>query len=261
MERIALIGSSLCYLFALGHTLFSLKRGLFQPGRFNIGAVTAGAFLQGWYLSMLGRDIHACPIRTIPQILVFLGWSMALFYLLIGPSYRLSLMGAFTAPLVLLFQLAALFLPAAPAVVAKGGVNPWVETHAALSLVAYGAFGLACVAGFMHLVQERQLKSRRPGILFHYLPPVTTLAVTVRRLLLLGFLLLTLSYAAGLAAHLQVSRTKDGFSALIWVLYAGLLAGSWTGRLGNRKTSYGAILVFLLALLLLPLIQRLSTAS
>jgi hypothetical protein len=32
-----------------------------------------------------------------------------------------------------------------------------------------------------------------------------------------------------------------------------------SGRLGNRRTAQGAMLVFLLALLLLPVIQRLST--
>ena len=258
MERAALIGSSLCYLFALGHTLFSLFRGRFRPGRFNVAAVAAGAALQGWYLTLLGSQLHACPIRTLPQVLVFLGWAMALFYLAIGPSYRLSLMGAFTAPVVLLLQLAAVALPAGP-MAAVHGVDPWIETHASLSLVAYGALGLSCIAGLMYLVQERQLKSRRPAAIFHDLPPVTTLAVTVRRLLLAGFIVLTVSFAAGFLARTPIPKVKICFSALIWLLYAGLLADSWSGRLGNRRTAQGAMLVFLLALLLLPVIQRLST--
>jgi len=258
MERAALIGSSLCYLFALGHTLFSLFKGRFRPGRFNVVAVAAGAFLQGWYLTLLGSQLHACPIRTLPQVLVFLGWSMALFYLAIGTSYRLSLMGAFTAPVVLLLQVAAVFIPAGKIDPVRG-VDPWIETHASLSLVAYGALGLSCIAGIMYLVQERQLKSRHPSAIFHELPPVTTLAVTVRRLLLAGFVVLTVSFAAGFLAHTPIPKVKICFSALIWLLYAGLLADSWSGRLGNRRTAQGAMLVFLLALLLLPVIQRLST--
>jgi ABC-type uncharacterized transport system permease subunit len=258
MERAALIGSSLCYLFALGHTLFYLFRGRFRPGRFNVAAMAGGAALQGWYLTLLGSTLHACPIRTLPQVFVFLGWSMALFYLAIGPSYRLSLMGAFTAPVILIFQLAAVLLPSLP-VTPVLGVDPWIETHASLSLLAYGALGLACISGLMYLVQEDQLKSRRPAAIFHDLPPIATLAVTVRRLLVVGFVLLSVGFAAGFLAHSPIPKVKICFSALIWLLYAGLIADSLSGRLGNRRTAQGAMLVFLLALLLLPVIQRLST--
>jgi ABC-type uncharacterized transport system permease subunit len=81
--------------------------------------------------------LHACPIGTLPEILIFLGWSIALIYLVIGPTYRLSLMGAFTAPLVLFLQIVAIVLPAEPSR-PPHAPNPWVEAHAALSLVAYG---------------------------------------------------------------------------------------------------------------------------
>jgi len=175
----------------------------------------------------------------------------------IGSTYRLSLMGAFTAPLVLLLQIAALLLPGQE----NAGFfrpNPWVETHAALSLVAYGAFGLACIAGVMFLIQEGQLKSRRPAPIFHYLPPITVLAGAMKRLLWVGFLLLSLSFAAGMHARLFVSGEKFIFSMLIWVLYALLLAGANKGILSNRRFALLCAGTFLLALALLPLIQHLS---
>ena len=43
----------------------------------------------------------------------FLSWSIALIYLLVGPAYRLSLMGAFTAPLISIIQVTALLAPIA----------------------------------------------------------------------------------------------------------------------------------------------------
>jgi ABC-type uncharacterized transport system permease subunit len=257
MECIALIGSALCYLYGFGHTLFSLGKGRFQPGRYNVAAVAAGASLQSCYLWVLGLRIHACPIRSLPEILVFLGWSMALFYLIIGPSYRLSLMGAFTAPIVLLLQMAALLVPEGSSLPLRA-VNPWVEMHAALSLVAYGAFGLSCVSGLMYLVQERQLKSRNPSAIFHHLHPIADLFTATRRLLGTGFLLLTLSFLPGFAAHLPVGSAKFAFSGILWLLYGVVLAASWRGWMGARRVALGAVLVFLLALLFLPLIQRLS---
>ncbi len=60
-----------------------------------------------------------------------------LLYLLVGPPYRLSLMGAFS-PLrscigLLLLALLAPVDHAAP----RLAHNPWVELHAALSIIAY----------------------------------------------------------------------------------------------------------------------------
>lgn len=259
MEHIALLAATLCYLFSFGHTLFALGAGRFHPGRFNVIAMALGAAAQGWYLFLRGAAEHSCPLGTGPEMLIFLSWSVALIYLVIGPSYRISLMGAFTAPLVLLLQLVAVLLPET-----RSGVsppNPWVETHAALSLVAFGAFGLACVAGFMFLLQEGQLKSRHPAPIFHHLPPITVLAEAIVRLLWVGFFLLSLSFATGMHAHLSVSKAKFFFSILIWVLYAGLLAGSKSGILNGRRFAMLSSTTFLLALALLPVIQHLSTVT
>jgi HemX protein len=258
MERIALLAATLCYLFSFGHTLFVLGAGRFQPGRFNFIAMAFGAAAQGWYLSLRGATEHACPLGSLPEMLIFLSWSIALIYLVIGSTYRLSLMGAFTAPLVLLLQIVALLLPGESHHAATLPHNPWIEIHAALSIVAYGAFGLACVAGLMFLIQEGQLKSRRPAPIFHYLPPITELAGVLKRLLWVGFLLLSLSFAAGMHAHLFVSGEKFICSMLIWVLYALLLAGANKGLLSNRRLALFAVVTFLLALALLPLIEHLS---
>lgn len=258
MERIALLAATLCYLFSFGHTLYALGAGRFRPGRFNFIAMALGAAAQGWYLSLRGAMEHSCPIGNLSETLIFLSWSIALIYLVIGPAYRLSLMGAFTAPLLLLLQIVALLLPneISPRLFPP---NPWVETHAALSLVAFGAFGLACIAGIMFLVQEGQLKSRRPSPIFHHLPPISILSEAILRLLWIGFLLLTLSFAAGWLAHLAVAGGKCWFSLLIWLLYASILITAKTGSLTGRRFATATSSSFLLALLLLPVIQRLSS--
>ena len=257
MESAALLVALPCYLFGFGHTLFALGAGRFEPGRFNFAAIALGAAAQGWYLFLLGTVRHACPLATLPEVLSFLGWSIALMYLVIGPTYRLSLMGAFTAPLVLLLQIAALLLPAGPDV-ARRVSNPWIEAHAALSLVAFGAFGLACVAGLMFLVQEGQLKSRQPAPIFHHLPPISVLEEAVRGLLRTGFLILTLSFAAGWFARLPVSGMKSWFSLSLWALYGAELLAARARRLSGRRLATVSAATFLLVLLLLPVIQNLS---
>lgn len=260
MERAALLAATLFYLFSFGHTLYALGAGRFQPGRFNFIAMAMGAFAQGWYLSLRGAAEHACPIGNLSETLIFLSWSISLIYLVIGATYRLSLMGAFTAPLVLILQIVALLLPDE----VRAGFfrpNPWVETHAALSLVAYGAFGLAAVAGLMFLVQEGQLKSRRPAPIFHHLPPINILSEATLRLLWVGFLLLSLSFASGLLAHLAVAGGKFLFSLFIWLLYAAILFGATNGSLSGRRFAWASSVAFILALILLPVIEHLSGRS
>lgn len=257
MERVALLLSSLCYLFVFGQTLFALGARRFRPGRFNFAAMALGAAAQGWWLSIRAASEHSCPIGNLPEILVFLSWTIALIYLVIGPAYRLSLMGAFTSPLLLILQTVALILPDAPRRMLLRP-SPWIEAHAALSLTAYGAFGLGCVAGLMFLVQEAQLKSRRPDGIFHHLPPISALSKALVRLVRTGLLLLTLSFAAGFLARLGVAGVKFWSSLLVWGLFALILAAEAAGKLSGRRLAAAVSSAFLLALILLPLIQRLS---
>ena len=100
MDRQLLVVSTLCYLAAVGRMLVSLRAKIFRPGPFNFFAIGLGFLLQTLFLSMRGHELHRCPLTNLFEVLVFLAWSVALIYLLVGPSYRLSLMGAFTAPLV-----------------------------------------------------------------------------------------------------------------------------------------------------------------
>jgi ABC-type transport system involved in cytochrome c biogenesis permease subunit len=51
-----------------------------------------------------GEAIGRCPITNLFEVFVFLAWSIVLTYMVVGPAYRLSLMGAFTAPLVFVIQ-------------------------------------------------------------------------------------------------------------------------------------------------------------
>src|SRR5256885_11130948 len=111
VDRQFILVSTLCYLVAVAHTLATLRDGVFRPRRFNFVAIALGFVFQSPFLSIRGHALGRCPITNLFEVFIFLAWSLALIYLLIGPAYRLSLMGAFTAPLVLLIQSLALLAP------------------------------------------------------------------------------------------------------------------------------------------------------
>src|SRR4030095_16878564 len=122
----------------------------------------------------------------------------------------------FTAPLVVLLQGFALIAPIDVRHLAKVPANSALEFHASVSLVAYGAFALACIAGVMYLVQERQLKTHQLRSIFYHLPPLTDLFAAITRLLWLGFILYTAGLISGFFVSEPLPWTKIALAIAIW---------------------------------------------
>lgn len=261
IERWLLVASGCFLLTSFGYTVYALGAGRFRPGRFNLVSITVAFSALSVFLYQRGQQVGACPLGTIPDLLLFLGWSILLIYLFIGATYRLSLLGAFTAPLVLLFILLSLALPAPGVIVPSGPPDPWVELHAALSVVAYGAFAMAAVAGGMYWLQERQLKRHRVSTLFYNLPPIEHLATANARLILTGFLLLTIAFAAGLFSRLPVDGLKIWASLIIWALYGTLALRRHRRQLAPRTQALWSLWFFIFLLFSLPWVHSLSTTS
>jgi len=244
MDRQLILASTLCFLVAVAHTLATLRDGVFRPRRFNFVAIALGFLLQCAFLSVRGHALGRCPITNLFEVFVFLAWSLGLIYLLVGPAYRLSLMGAFTAPLVLLIQGFALLAPIDIPHAASVRPNPWLEFHASMSMIAYGAFALACVAGVMYLVQERQLKSHQLHSIFYHLPPLTNLFAAITRLLWLGFALYTAGLVSGFFTGGPLPRVKMICAFGVWVFYGAILQGRYFHRVAPRRIATLCILAF-----------------
>lgn len=181
-----------------------------------------------------------------------------MFYMAVGSVYRLSLLGVFTAPLVCFLLSIALMpglLDASPE--RKTVVDGWRESHAAFSVLAYGALGLAAVAGSMFIVLNRQLKGAHTGTgLFANLPPARDLNKVVERLLWLGFALLTLGLICGLVMEKSGAANKHLYVALgQWFAYTLLLALEWKRGMPPRKLAIAAVVLFVLSLMIFPLIN------
>jgi ABC-type uncharacterized transport system permease subunit len=251
VDRYLLILSTICFLAAVVHTAIELRGGMFRPMRFNFFAVALGFVFQTAFLSIRGHALGRCPLTNLFEVFIFLAWSVAAIYMLVGPAYRLSLMGAFTAPLVVLLQGFALVAPIDVRHPVKLPADPWLEFHASVSLLAYGAFALACIAGVMYLVQERQLKTHRLHSIFYHLPPLTDLFAAITRLLWWGFTLYTLGIVSGFFTghplpHLQVVAAIG-----VWLLYAGILQARHLLWLAPKRVAALCIVGFSAALALL----------
>jgi len=261
VDRILLAAAAFCFLASFASTLYAFGARLRLPTRFNFVMVSAGFLFQTAFLWRRGGAVGRCPITNLFEVLVFLSWATVLLYLLVGPAYRLSLMGAFTSPLAFLLQGIAQGVVGDPGAVRAGTVNPWTELHAALSIVAYGAFALAAVAGTMYLVQQYQLKTRNLSTFFFELPPIRDLGLANHRLMTAGLVLLTAGLGAGLFAGHLPGALKLATACAVWALYAALLAGRRLFHLGAGRVAACSVAAFVLSLAALCGITLLSRTS
>ncbi len=228
MERFLLVVSNGFYFASFALTLFALGARTYRASRRNYVLILSGFVLQSAALQLRGMRTGHCPLTNAFEVLVFLSWSVALIYLLVGGGYRMSLLGAFTAPVVFLLQGLGLALPIEES--ASGQTRQtefWLELHAALSIVAYGAFALAGVAGALFLMQERFLKTHRVTGIASFLPPMTDLGRMNARLMTFGLALLTLGLAAGFLVGRPTEPLKLAGGVLVWLLYAAILQLRW----------------------------------
>jgi HemX protein len=251
VERYFLIISTICFFAAVVHTVGELRAKVFRRVRFNFFAIGLGFLFQTAFLWIRGQQLGRCPITNLFEVFVFLAWSVALVYLLVGPTYRLSLMGAFTAPLVLLLQGFALILPIDTRHPVTVPANSWLEFHASMSLVAYGAFALACIAGVMYLLQERQLKTHHLHSIFYHLPPLTNLFAAITRLLWWGFALYTVGIVSGFFTGHPLPRIQVVAAIALWLLYAAILQARHLKWLAPKRVAALSIIGFSAALALL----------
>ncbi|HQZ28900.1 MAG TPA: cytochrome c biogenesis protein CcsA, partial [Verrucomicrobiales bacterium] len=253
MDLLTLILATATFLCGFILAVRSLRSESAVPHGLNIPLAIVGLIFQSLFLQIRGELHGRCPITSGAEILVFVSWSIVIMYLVLGKAFRLSLLGVFTMPMVFLFQSIAivLLLIHDPGARPPQALDPWLELHAAMSLLAYGAYALSGVAGVMYFVQDRQLKSHHPGRLFYSMPPIRYLTAALVRLLVIGTILLTIGLVAAF-----LMKEKPGIhhllvSGAVWVAYVAFLLVQWARSLPPKQLAVSAIIVFTFALLTL----------
>ncbi len=256
-EILFLLLASLCYLGGFVYAVVALRNGTYRASWWKLSVLALGFALQTGFLHLRGQAIGGCPMSSPFELLTFVSWAVVLFYFVVGPAYRLSLLGVFTAPLAFLFQLLALLRPEAwTAPIPRLTHGFWPEMHAALSLVAYGAFGLACAAGVMFLMADRQLKKHKLAPIFRHLPPIHNLTRAMRGLILTGTVLLTAGIACAYRMETQPGGIKLAVVWLVWAIYFCLTVYDWTRGMSARRAAWASVTGFLVPVMSLWIVSR-----
>lgn len=214
----------------------------------------------GWGFQWLGlyqRGLagRGCPLGNTFEIVQFVAWSAMLVYFFVGSTFRVSLLGLFTAGYAATLALVSLLIPQWDLVRGQKllGNNPWIEAHAALAVFSYGVFGLLTLTSLMQLLQNWSLKNKRLNGLFWFLPSVVQLEQINYRLVLLGVTLLSISLSVGAAWWVRniesVHLPKLMVTVGVWLAYLTVLLLRWRGRLVSVRFAWVCLILFGLALL------------
>lgn len=170
-----------------------------------------------------GLDLHFFAALSIVALYV------AALTLLVGLSRPIAGLG------VLVFPLAALLLGIDVFLAPPTSAQPidWqIQLHVAFALIGYSVLSIAALLAILLALQERALRSHRPGSgLVRALPPLTLTESLMFRLIAAGFALLSLTLLSGalfvddlFAQHL-VHKTVLSIAA--WIVFGVLLFGRW----------------------------------
>lgn len=261
VDRTWLWGAAVLYLtgFTLGTIALLRERRHSRAWMYFLTA--AGFALQTYGLGLRGQSVHGCPIGNQFEIFQFTAWSATALYLVIGPTFRLSLLGYFTACLSAILSLISLLIPAWDAVRRANafGGNAWIEFHAALALFSYGVFGLLALTSIMYLLQVFSLKQQHLRGFFSFLPSVVDLDHINQRLLAAGVAIMSAALSVGyihwVQDHDSVKHFKILITGCIWLAYTITLLLRWRGLLITKRLAWVCIVLFIAALLSLDIIN------
>jgi len=239
------------------YSVFLWRKGFRRDDHVNYLLLMLGFVLHTAAMFLRGFSLSRCPVTNLFEATIFVMWTIVAVYLLVGLWPRLRFLGAFAAPWLFALGVFALM----PSLDSAYNPRPelpvaWTSLHAAIMSLSYGAFGLSAVAALMYLTQERNLKFHKLKAIFSLLPPIQRLETTASRLLLAGFILLTMGLATGVVdlTHINNPRLYRGdpkivWSVVVWLLYLGVVVMRWRFAQGGRRFALGAIGSFVFVLL------------
>jgi ABC-type uncharacterized transport system permease subunit len=186
------------YAVGLFHTFQTVLRkgaSIFRPALIAFGA---GAILHMVSLVEAGRAARHFPPEGLHNSVSICAFLIAVLFLIVYRWYSFERLAVFVFPLVFFMAGAASTYTPIQSWDSSETRSVWLVVHILLVLLGCAALVLTVLASVFYLVQERQLKRKKPIGLLERLPPLGTLDALISKSLGLGFILLTVGLVTGI---------------------------------------------------------------
>lgn len=232
---------------ALAAVPFLRLGGAGRPvGGLAVWGAAAAVALHFAALVTYGAATGALPVSGLGPALSSLAFlvgllTLAILWLTREPSIVLVASPLMVGPLAIALLAGFGHVPASP--VPEGG---WFILHTALSLLGLALLAMAFVAAALYLAQHRELKGRRFGVIFQFVPPLEQLDRLNHLALITGFpaltigVLLAVGYLRG-AGGLGVELVHLSWGLLSWLVLGCVAALRISGRLRGKRAAYASV--------------------
>lgn len=215
----------------------------------SLGAVGLGLLTHGAALAWQTFQTHHLPLVDVRGALSVFSFLATTAFFLVYLRYRITSLGIFMLPLAFVLTLISAIrtetLPATPGF--RGG---WLIVHITSILIGYVGFFLTFIAALMYLIQERELKSKRPRAFYYRLPSLEICDELYFRSLVFGLPFLTIGIITGfIGASLEWKGPweldpKILASLVTWFVYLVLFSTRMSGSWHGRRSAYLAVFGF-----------------
>jgi cytochrome c-type biogenesis protein CcsB len=166
----------------------------------------------------------------------------------------MPILGAFITPIAFLTMIMAIYSPFGTQIpnLPPALQSYWMAIHVPVMFVAYAAFANAFGIGLVYLLQEHQMKSRKPSPLVFRLPPLDDLDRLIYKIIWWAFPVLTLGVLLGARwAYDAWGRywgwdAKETWALITWLIYLIYLSLRFVGGWRGRKTVYLSMIGFVI---------------
>lgn len=238
------------YGIGLVYSVFLWRREFRRDDRIHYLILLVAYALHLLSMMKRGYSLQRCPTSNLYEATLFIGWGMMSACLALALFPRFRFLPVFANPVMVGLGVFAM-MPGLDTPPTTTNYPPlMVSLHAALTLLAYGSFGLAAAAAAMYLTQERDLKMHRKRTLFSLLPPIARLEKVVTWLMVAGFILLSGGLVVGFTGMTPPTGVryyqdfKVVWSCVVWGLYAALLLMHWRFATRGRRFAWGVVGAF-----------------
>ena len=257
------IAMGLYLLATAGYITYIVKPERKWTSSASLWVTFSGFLFQIAYFFFRWIESGRIPITSFFEAANFLGMGIVLVFLIMELRFKIPALGSFMLPLVIVLM--------APALILSGEIkelNPvlksgWLGVHTSLTVLGDSAFAFAFIVSIMYLIQERQLKAKNLGAIFHRLPSLDIMDTLGYKALTIGWPLFTLGMLSGSIWANSAWGTywswdpKETWSLITWVVYLALLHLRTIGWRG-RKMAYLSIVGFFFVLVSFFVVSRLE---
>lgn len=233
------------YLGALVPWIYLLVRGaqghtiLLASGLTGVAVALHAMALVDFWLTF--GELPLGGLAPALSSLAFVGGLALVAMLLMREVARLALG---LLPFVLVLQGAALALGIEPTPGDLDFQGAGFVLHVALAFLGLQGLAVSSAAGVLYVVQHHELKVKRLGRLFQFIPPLATLERVGRIGLSVGFVSLSLALVLGWAwtvqnrGSLEIEDPKVLWAVMSWMVFLGIFAA----RRGKGRSEYRSAL-------------------